>query len=168
MAHQDDFEFSAGGTFALLRKRYKEKLKIKILALSRGASGHHLAGLDETFRRREKEAQKSASLIDAEYECMTCLDGSHIPAQVFLDRNVLGGLWNVIRKFKPDCIFCPLVISDPLAGIYIDHFNTACAVRMMAYQLLVPHAYSTIGGEPELYRKMPLIINIDDFYADTA
>ena len=52
--HQDDFEYCAGGTFALLRERFKEKLKIKILALTRGASGHHLAGLEETFRRREQ------------------------------------------------------------------------------------------------------------------
>lgn len=168
MAHQDDFEFCVGGTFALLRKKYGDKVKIKILTLSRGASGHHLMGLEETFRRRGKEAQNSVALIGAEYECMRCLDGSHIPAQVFVNRNVLGGLWNAIRNFKPDYIFCPPVISDPLAGIHIDHFNTACAVRMVAYQLIVPHAYPTIDGETELYRKMPLIINVDDSYANTG
>ncbi len=31
MAHQDDFEFEAGGLFALLRWRYGSRVKLKIL-----------------------------------------------------------------------------------------------------------------------------------------
>lgn len=166
MAHQDDFEFNAGGVFAQLRKRYGNDVKLKILATTRGASGHHVSGLEETFRRRHAEATKSAELVGAEYECLSCLDGSHPHGNVFIDRNTLGGLWNAVRKFQPHFIFCPPVITDPLAGIHIDHYNTACAVRMIAYQLTVPHAYPMIDAEANPNRGVyPLILNVDDAYA---
>lgn len=165
MAHQDDFEFNAGGTFALLREKFGDDLKLKVLATTRGASGHHEMSLEETYRRRKKEAEKSAAMIGAEYECLTCLDGSHPRGQFFIDSNTLGGLWNSIRQFEPDLIFCPPVISDPLAGIHIDHYNTACAVRMIAYQLIVPNAYPTTKGERKKRVKYPAIINVDDAYA---
>lgn len=165
MAHQDDFEFTAGGVFAHLRQKYGADVKLKILATNRGSSGHHQMGLEETFRRREQEAMNSAKVIGAEYECLTCLDGSHLPGQVFIDRNTLGGLWNAIRDFEPDFIFCPPVVTDPLAGIHIDHYNTAWAVRMIAYQLTVPHAYPTMNGVMKLRVPYPVIINVDDSYA---
>jgi LmbE family N-acetylglucosaminyl deacetylase len=165
MAHQDDFEFNAGGLFAKLRKHYGSSLKLKILTTTRGASGHHQMSLEETFRCREKEAQASAGIIGAEYECLKCLNGSHLAGQVFIDRNLLGGLWNVVRNFEPDIIFCPPVISDPLAGIHIDHYNTAWALRMVIYQLIVPNAYPTINGTVKMRVKSPVVINVDDSYA---
>ena len=165
MAHQDDFEFNAGGLFAKLRKQHGDNVKLKILVTTRGATGHHEMSLEETFRRREQEAKNSAALIGAEYECLTCLDGRHLPGSVFIDANLLGGLWNAIRDFEPDYIFCPPVITDPLAGIHIDHYNTAWAVRMVAYQLTVPHAYVTMNGNPKMQICEPVIINVDDVYA---
>jgi LmbE family N-acetylglucosaminyl deacetylase len=165
MAHQDDFEFNAGGLFALLRKRYGNKLKLKILTTTRGASGHHEMSLDDTFSRRDAEARKSAAIIEAEYECLKCLDGSHVHAQFLIDRNTLGGLWNSIRAFEPDFIFCPPIINDPLAGIHIDHYNTACAVRMAISQLVVPNAYPTVFGKRKERVKTPVIVNVDDPYA---
>ena len=50
MAHQDDFEFNAGGFFAMLRKKYGRGAELKILATSRGASGHHVMGMEETSK----------------------------------------------------------------------------------------------------------------------
>lgn len=165
MAHQDDFEFTAGGIFAHLRQKYDTDIELKILATTRGASGHHEMQLEETFRCREKEAQNSAAVIGAEYKCLTCLDGSHLLGQFFIDRNTLGGLWNAVRDFEPDFIFCPPVITDPLAGIHIDHYNTAWAVRMIAYQLSVPHAYPTMNKVMKLRVTNPIIINVEDSYA---
>ncbi len=165
MAHQDDFEFSAAGLFAILRERYQDRVKIKILASTRGASGHHEMSLEETAARREKEAKRSAGILGAEYGCLRCLDGSFPDAQLFIDRNTLGGLWNEIREFGPDYIFCPPATSDPLAGIHIDHYNTAWAVRMTAYQLTVPHAYP-VSSPPHKERTVyPVIINVHDGYA---
>ncbi len=165
MAHQDDFEFSAGGTFALLRKTLGDRVSLKIIATTRGAGGHHEMLPEKTFRRRDAEARKSAAVIGAEYECLRRLDGSHSPMQVFIDRNLLGGLWNAIRAFEPDVIFCPPVVTDPLAGIHIDHQNTAMAVRMVAYQLIVPRAYPTTDGPVKQRVRSPLIINVADNYS---
>jgi LmbE family N-acetylglucosaminyl deacetylase len=166
MAHQDDFEFNAGGLFALLRKYYGEQLDLKIVTTSTGASGHHEMDLESTSKRRYIEAKKSAAMINASYECLRQLDGKHVDGQVFIDRNLLGGLWNVIRDFEPDYIFCPPVISDPLAGIHIDHYHTAQAVRLVAYQICVPNAYPTMEGKVKKRVKVPIIINVDDVYAN--
>lgn len=165
MAHQDDFEFNASGSFALLRKVYGQDVQLKIVTTSRGASGHHEMDLDATFHRRGREAAAAAATIGAEYECLTQLDGSHVHGQVLVDRNLLGGVWNVIRQFEPHVIFCPPVTRDPLAGIHVDHENTAQAVRMVAYQLVVPHAYPTLHGPVKTRVVSPLILNVDDRYA---
>jgi LmbE family N-acetylglucosaminyl deacetylase len=165
MAHQDDFEFNAGGLFCRLRERLGDRLRLKILATTRGASGHHEMSLEDTFLRRDREARASAALIDAEYECLTCLDGAHVPGQLFIDRNTLGGLWNAVRAFAPDVIFCPPVITDPRAGLHIDHYHTAWAVRMIAYQLSVPHAYPTLTEAARARMLSPLIVAVDDPYA---
>jgi LmbE family N-acetylglucosaminyl deacetylase len=165
MAHQDDLEFEAGGTFALLRKTYGSHVALHVLATSRGASGHHDMPPDQVYAQRDHEARQSAALIGATYECLTQLDGSHVPGQVMLDRNLLGGLWNAIRSFEPHVIFCPPVTADPLAGIHVDHFNTAQAVRMVAYQILVPNAYPTLNGPRKLQVRVPLIINVEDSYS---
>lgn len=165
VAHQDDFEFNAGGTFALLWKTLGDGVEFKILTTSRGAAGHHELGLDDTFARRREEATRSAALIGAEYECLTRLDGSHAEVQVLPDRNLLGGLWNAIRAFEPNVIFCPPVVTDPLAGVHIDHISTAHAVRLVAYQLCVPRAYPTMDGPVKLRVPNPLVINMDDVYA---
>ena len=65
-------------------------------------SGHHEMSCDETVRRREGEA--SAATVGAEYENLRRLDGTRVPAQLFCDRNMPGGLRNAIRAFAPDCI----------------------------------------------------------------
>ena len=166
MAHQDDFEFTTGGLFAWLRHRYGDRAVLKIIATTRGASGHQDLSLEQTFRRREQEAMASADVIGASYECLSLLDNSHAVGQVFPDRNTLGGLWNAIRDFQPDFIVCPPVITDPRAGIHIDHYNTAWAVRFVAYQLTVPHAYPALSEKARTARfPAPLIINCDDLYA---
>lgn len=168
MAHQDDFEFNAGGIFAMLRRHHGDNVEFKILATSTGASGHHELDADATFQRRASEAVKSAEKIGAVYECLVQLDGSHVSGQIFISRNLLGGLWNSIREFEPDYIFCPPVVSDPLAGIHIDHYHTAQAVRMVAYQLGVPRAYPTIGGEIKMRIRPPAVINVDDVYSGSG
>ncbi len=164
VAHQDDFEYDAGGTFALLREHYGDRFELKILATTRGSSGHHEMSPEETSKRREKEAITSASIIGAEYECLKGLDQAYLPGQMTLDSNALGGLWNAVRDFEPDYIFCPPLPSDPLRGVHIDHYNTACAVRLTAYQYKVPNAYPSITTPVKRKLICPIVINLDDTY----
>ncbi len=164
VAHQDDFEFTAAGTFALLRETLGAGVALKIVCTTRGASGHHQLSTETTFRRREAEATRSAAMIGADYECLTLLDGGHLPGQMNLDRETLGGLWNVIRGFEADVVFCPPVVTDPLAGVHIDHLRTAWAVRLIAYQIVVPNAYPTLNAPRKDYVPSPLIINLNDRY----
>ena len=168
MAHQDDFEFEAAGFFLLLRKHYGNDVELKILTTSTGVSGHHIMGCDETIRVREAEAIASANVVGAEYENLRQLDGTHIAAQVFCDRNMLGGLWNAIRAWAPDYIIAPPVVTNPLAGIHIDHQHTAEAVRLVAYQLGVPNAYPTMYQPRVQAFPVPTILNCPDAYCKEA
>lgn len=168
MPHQDDFEFNTGGTFALLRETLGDKVELKVFCTTRGATGHHKMTVEETFRRRGEEAARSAALIGASYECMTTLNGDHLPGQMSLDRDALGGLWNAIRGFGADVVFCPPSVADPLAGVHIDHIRTAEAVRLVAYQIVVPNAYPTMNAPRKDYVPSPLVINVHDNYTGEA
>ncbi len=168
MAHQDDFEFEAAGLFLRLREYYGDNVELKVLTTSTGLSGHHVMDTDQTIRVREAEAIASADVVGAEYENLRQLDGSHIPAQVFCDRNMLGGLWNAIRAFAPDYIIAPPVVTNPLAGIHIDHQHTAEAVRLVAYQLGVPNAYPTINAPRQTRFPVPAILTCPDAYCKEA
>lgn len=165
MAHQDDFEFNAGGSFALLRESLGEAVTFKIIATTSGASGHHRMDAAQTVQRRHEEAEASAALIGAQYERLKTLSGEAVgDGQFLVNRDLLGGLWNAIRSFRADVVFCPPVAADPLAGVHIDHEQTAIAVRYVGYQLAVPRAYPTLEGEIDYDYRSPLIINVDDIY----
>jgi LmbE family N-acetylglucosaminyl deacetylase len=164
VAHQDDFEFNAGGTFSRLAELYGDAVRIKVINVSTGASGHHKLDPDETFHRRMQEARASAGMIGASAECLSQLDGTHVAGQVLVSRNLLGGLWNAIRSFRADFLFCPPVASDPLAGVHIDHEETARAVRLVAYQLGVERAYPVVADCAGGCYRSPLIILLDDVY----
>jgi LmbE family N-acetylglucosaminyl deacetylase len=165
MAHQDDFEFNAGGSFALLSQTLGDDVKLGVLTTTNGASGHHLMTAEETVARRDHEARAAAALIGAEYELLKTLEGKVVgDGQFLISRNLLGGLWNAIRRFRADVVFCPPIVTDPLAGVHIDHEQTALAMRYVGYQLGVPRAYPTLEGEVDMEYRSPLIINVDDVY----
>ncbi len=168
LPHPDDFEFNLGGTFASFRRRFGAAVQLKIVTTSRGASGHHELDDDATFARRQAEAAASAALIGAEHECLRQLDGSHVPGQVMVDRNLLGGLWNAVRAFRADILFTLPLAADPLAGVHSDHEETARAVRLVAYQLGVPRAYPSLGTPADFGYRSPLILLADDTYAAGA
>lgn len=163
--HQDDFEFNMGGTFAKLRQCYGDAVRMKVIITSRGASGHHEMEPDGLFMRRMQEARDSAALIRAEAECLMQLDGTHVAAQVLVTRNLLGGIWNAIRDFQAHYLFCPPVVSNPLAAVHVDHEETARAVRLVSYQLGVPRAYPTLTSKAaDLHFRAPIIVLCDDVY----
>jgi len=165
MPHQDDFEFNAAGTFAKLRELYGAAVELKVIVTSKGASGHHEMEPDRLFARRMEEATRSAALIGASVECLVQLDGTHVDAQVLVTRNLLGGLWNAIRRYAAHYVFAPPLVTDPMAAVHIDHEETARAVRLVGFQLGVPRAYPRFSDTPEDqgYRP-PLIVLCDDGY----
>lgn len=164
--HQDDFEFNMGGTFAKLRQRYGDAVRMKVIITSRGASGHHEMEPDDLFMRRMVEARESTALIKAEAECLTQLDGTHVAAQVLVTRNLLGGIWNAIRDFQTHYLFCPPIVSNPLAAVHVDHEETARAVRLVGYQLGVPRAYPALTSRAgEIHFRAPVIVLCDDVYS---
>src|SRR5687767_582459 len=98
MAHQDDFEFNAGGTFALLRQALGDNVRLCVLTTTTGASGHHTMTAAETVQRRDAEARAAAAMIGAEYHLLKTLDNKPVEdGQFLISRSLLGGLWNAIR-----------------------------------------------------------------------
>ena len=74
----------------------------------------------------------------------------------------------MVRAFAPDYIIAPPVVTNPLAGIHIDHQHTAEAVRLVAYQLGVPNAYPTMNAPRRQRFPVPVILNCPDAYSKEA
>ncbi|HWL52765.1 MAG TPA: PIG-L family deacetylase [Chthoniobacteraceae bacterium] len=165
MPHPDDFEFNVGGMFALLRQRHGEAVVLKVMTTTTGATGHHVLDAEQTRARRYDEATKAAARIGAEFSFLTRADGTTFDRQFLVEEASLAALWNAIRSFRADLVIAPPPVSDPVAGVHIDHENTAQAVRLVAYQLGVPRAYP---GDPAPDYRPPLIVLADDTYASEA
>jgi LmbE family N-acetylglucosaminyl deacetylase len=79
----------------------------------------------------------------------------------------LAALWKAIRDFEPDYLLCPPAISDPQAGIHVDHVAVADAVRRVAYMINVPHAFTPeypTKRKQAMPCKVPVILNLYDPY----
>lgn len=162
--HPDDFELHCGGSWVILRERLGPAVEMHVVTTTQGATGHHRMSVRQTAERRRAEAEAAASRIGASYACLLGLGGTPLPEPLVMDRELLGGLWQAIRAFGPDVVFCPPVVNDPAAGVHIDHEMTAQAVRLIAYQLMVPHAFPSREPVRDDSFRTPLIINMDDPY----
>lgn len=175
-AHFDDFEFVAAGTFELWKRRLGRELTARVLVCTDGKAGHHVHSRDETFRVRLHEQEASARVGGYEFELLRLPDGE-APRESCLQvsTELLAALWEAIRRFEPDYLFCPPLPSDPLAGIHNDHVTIADAVRRVAYMINVPHAFTPEyppdaahaqggAGTPADQCKVPVILNVYDGY----
>jgi LmbE family N-acetylglucosaminyl deacetylase len=167
-AHFDDFEFSAAGTFELWRRKLGPSLQARIIVCTDGRAGHQFRTRDETGRLRIQEQEASARVGGYEFELLKLPDGQP-PREACLQvtPNLLAALWEAIRRFEPDYLFCPPLPADPLAGVHIDHVAVAEAVRKVAYMINVPHAFTPEYPADETRstpRKTPVIINLYDSY----
>jgi LmbE family N-acetylglucosaminyl deacetylase len=167
-AHFDDFEFSAAGTFELWRRKLGPSLHARVIVCTDGRAGHHFRTREETGTLRFQEQEASARVGRYEFELLKLPDG-HPPREACLQvtPNLLAALWEAIRRFEPDYLFCPPLPSDPLAGIHVDHVAVAEAVRQVAYMINVPHAFTPEYPADETRstpRKVPVIINVYDSY----
>ena len=167
-AHYDDFEFYAGGTFEMLRRAGGPDFRAKVVVCTDGQAGHHFRTRAETGRMRRREQEESARIGGYAFELLTLPNGQ-APREACLriGADFLAALWKTIRDFEPDYLFCPPVVSDPLAGIHIDHVAVATAVREVAYMINVPHAFTPEYPADETQSrpcKVPVILNVYDPY----
>lgn len=167
-AHFDDYEFTAAGTFELWRRRLGSDFRGRVVVCTDGEAGHHFRTRAETGRLRLAEQEASAKLGGYEFELLRLPDG-RVPREACLQvtPELLAAIWNAIREFEPDYLFCPPLGTDPLAGIHNDHETIAEAVRRVAYMINVPHAFTPEYPADETRSKpckVPVIINVYDAY----
>lgn len=170
-AHFDDYEFTAAGTFELMRRSIPTDFHAQATICTDGAAGHHFRSREETARLRWDEQQASARIGKYNARRLRYPNGS-APREGCLqtDTPLLAALWQEIREFGPDYLFCPPIPSDPLAGIHVDHLLVAEAVRRVAFMLNVPHAYTPEfpSTEEARYIERPVILNVYDPYMSGA
>jgi LmbE family N-acetylglucosaminyl deacetylase len=171
-AHFDDYEFIAGGTFELWKRKLGADLRARVLICTDGKAGHHARTREETGLLRIREQEESARIGGYELEVLRLPDGQ-IPREASLQVSLplLAALWKAIRDFQPDYLFCPPVACEPLAGIHVDHVAVAEAVRKVAYMINVPHAFTPEYPTDETRSepcKVPVIINAYDTYMSGA
>lgn len=121
---------------------------------------------------RLAEQEHSAQIGGYELE-MLRLPNGQVPREACLlvTTDLLAALWKAIRDFEPDYLFCPPLPSDPLAGVHVDHYSIAEAVRKMAYMINVPHAFTPEYPADETVSKpckVPVILNVYDPYTAGA
>ena len=167
-AHFDDFEFTAGGTFELWRRKLGADFTAKLIVCTDGKAGHHFRSREETGALRLREQEASARAGQYRFEPLRLPDG-HMPREACLrvTTDLLAALWKAIRDFEPDYLFCPPVASDPLTGIHVDHVAVAQAVREVAYMINVPHAFTPEYPVDETQSKqvrVPVILQTYDTY----
>lgn len=174
-AHFDDYEFVVAGTFQRWRAELGARFRGRVVVCTDGAAGHHLMTRASTARRRLAEQRASAKIGGEELSVLR-LPGGRVPREgcLSVDRWFLAALWREIREFEPDVLFCPPLPADVLAGVHVDHWAVAEAVRKVAYMINVPHAFSP--EFPDLARatgparsvKTPVIFTVYDGYMEGA
>ncbi|MDX1950781.1 MAG: PIG-L family deacetylase [Verrucomicrobiota bacterium] len=167
-AHFDDFEFVAAGTFESLRRRFASAFQAEIVVCTDGKAGHHFRTREETGKLRLEEQGKSAELGKYQFRALKLPDGT-TPREGCIQVNgpFLAALWKSIRDFRPDYIFSPPLPAETLAGVHVDHWAVAEAVRKVAYLINVPHAFTPEYPADEKFStpcKTPVILNVHDSY----
>ena len=167
-AHFDDYEFVAGGTFEMWRRKLGADFRGRVIVCTDGKAGHHFRTRDETLKVRLQEQRNSAETGHYEFDVLRLPNGQ-VPREACLQisTDLLAALWKAIRDFEPDYIFCPPLAIDTLAGIHNDHVTVAEAVRRVAYMINVPHAFTPEYPADETKSrpcKVPVILNTYDGY----
>ena len=167
-AHFDDFEFVLGGTFEVFRRHYGKKFAGRVVVCTDGQAGHHQMSRRETGLRRLAEQKASARAGDYSWELLRYPDGK-APREgcLVVESRFLAALWECIRRFEPDYLFCPPLPADNLVGVHPDHLAVADAVRRVAYMINVPHAFSPEYPREKKGEKLcrvPVILTVHDPY----
>jgi LmbE family N-acetylglucosaminyl deacetylase len=146
-AHPDDADYAAGGLAALYRR---DGHTVKMVSLTNGDAGHHVAPGRPLAKRRRAEAQAAAAVIGATYDVLDNHDGQLLPTL----ENRLQVI-RLIRSFKPD-----LVLTHRPNDYHPDHRYTSQLVQDAAYMVTVP---AVAPDTPHLPRDPVIAYLPDDF-----
>ena len=133
-AHPDDIEFQCAGTLSLLQRA---GCQLHLTTMTAGDCGSADLKPEEIAQIRRDEARQSASVIDAEYQCLEFMDLS-ITADTTSHRRVT----EAIRKTRPD-----IVLTAPPIDYMSDHDMTSRLVRDACFSASVPN-FSTHQWDP--------------------
>ncbi len=149
-AHPDDIEYEVGGCALLLKQAGHE---VFMLSACNGCGGHHIMTPKEILERRQKEINKVAEFIGAQYDVFTDVDDCTIISDIETRRKFI----RYIRNISPDAI-----ITHRTNDYHADHRNTALLVQDASYMLTVPH---DCPDTPAM-RKMPIIMHHEDNFTN--
>jgi N-acetylglucosamine malate deacetylase 1 len=133
-AHPDDIEFTSAGLLALLKQC---GWNIFMATMTYGDAGSATLPREEISKIRIAEQRKSASVLDAQYECMGCED-----VFVLYERKNILRLAELVRKVQPKVIIAP----NP-ACYMVDHTNTSVLAKTAALIAGIPNIV-TPGVQP--------------------
>jgi LmbE family N-acetylglucosaminyl deacetylase len=133
-AHPDDVEFQCAGTLALLKAAGHE---LAIATMTPGDCGSRDLPPDEIAAVRRGEAQQSAEMLGAVYQCLEFRDLS-----IVVDNDSKRRVTEAIRRHRPE-----IVITAPPVDYMDDHEATSRLVRDGCFNASCPN-YATRQWDP--------------------
>ncbi|MFH1569410.1 MAG: PIG-L deacetylase family protein [Gemmatimonadota bacterium] len=146
-AHPDDCEVKAGGLAALYAGLGH---RVRFVALTNGATGHHESGGIELARRRRAEALAAAAVAGIEYEILDNHTGELEPT-VANRKDVI----RLLREFRPD-----LVLTHRPWDYHPDHRCAGQLVQDAAYIVTVPNMLPLTDH----LERLPVIMYLGDTF----
>jgi LmbE family N-acetylglucosaminyl deacetylase len=150
MAHPDDAEILCAGTLARL---HEKGYLIHITSMTSGDCGSVELAPDVIGRIREKEARKSAKVLNASYGCFGLRD-----LFVVYDAPSIGQAAEMIRKYDPLMVF-----THSPRDYMVDHEITSMIVRNACFGAGMPNfrtdcqeTHPPSSGVPYLYYADPI------------
>lgn len=145
-AHPDDTEAFCSGTLALLKEKGYE---ITIATMTAGGMGGINSTEEDTIALREKEAQKAAEELDAEYICLKGRDGFLYDTEELRLKTI-----SLMRRVKAG-----VVITHLPFDYHSDHRTTCSIVEAAAMISSLPNVpvdEAPLEVTPLLYHSAPL------------
>jgi LmbE family N-acetylglucosaminyl deacetylase len=124
-AHPDDCEFCAGGTVA---KWVAAGHRVRFVALTNGAAGHHAEPGPGLARRRRAEAEEAGRRAGVDALVLDVPDGALFATLELRERVI-----RLVREWRAD-----LVLGHRPNDYHPDHRQAAALVQDAAYLVTVP------------------------------
>ena len=135
MAHPDDIEITCAGTLALLKKA---GWGVHLATMTAGDLGSMTLSREQISRVRRKEAERSAEMLGAGYNCLG-FDDLTIQYGAEAKRLVSA----LLREVRPD-----LVLTHSPVDYMSDHTETPKIVREAVFASTIPNWEASLNGKP--------------------